>query len=153
LTSVEKRLLRQEILELSSARSTAQVERICSTVEFEVGRSGLDPQTKSKLALFNSLMRSLYATELLGLNMPLYYPLVSNGRIFQKTAVETLAVGILIVVGLVSVVDAFLDPNCTQTCQELLVGMGVTMIGAGAIICCCAENNYGYTPCDREYIP
>lgn len=152
ITILESRVLKKEIRELSQARGPAQIQSICATVEFEIYHSDLSQKSKDKLILFNCLLRNLSSVSFLVQAMPQEVPMPEETP-FRKAALSPLAVGVFFVLVVIAAAEALSDPNCGTSCQNAIIGTGVTMIGVGALVCCCAENNYGYTPCDQQYIP
>lgn len=83
----------------------------------------------------------------IGLTVPNDLRLFKDESIVRLTT-EAVSLGVLIIVVVVSVVDALTDPNCGTTCQQTLLSGSMAFIAVGLMVCCCTQNDYGYAPCD-----
>ena len=98
ITSLEHEIIKMQLQEVFSAKTTAQLQKICSTVEFEVNNSRLADKDKQKLLFLNSTIRNILNGPIpiiAGLSAPPFS--LSDEPIFLQTSGTEVVVGVLIV--------------------------------------------------------
>lgn len=126
LTEFEHNVIKLELQELTTAKTQAQIQNICATVEYEVYNSQLSLDEKEKLLYINSVVRNSVNTPLQVLaSLPLMN--LSDGPVFLQTAgSEYIVLGVvLLILSIDAWVNALYNPNCLAPCQAAAASAAV----------------------------
>lgn len=137
ITEFEHNVIKLELQEMITAKTHAQIQNICATVEYEVHNSLLPSDEKETLLYINSVVRNSVNTPIPVLGS-LPGMILADGPIFLQTAgTEYIVLGVVILIlAIDGWVNALNNPNCLAPCQTAAAGAAITwgFIGVAIIM-------------------